>query len=278
MKKIFLTPIFLALFQIALAQQCPAAAVPYEFNGDDAAVPLLPECVYSVNNTFSSQEVFETISGPVAGYNGNILAYDTTINTQDGIIEPSASVAASLYSRKLLLTAGEEYTISYRYGNSSPSFTIDNLEVSLTTQGGGAPVTIATHQNITGATATTFVSPLITVPQTGEYFITFNVWTTGTQGFLYLDEIKMTQGIMAVNDAAISGLVTYPNPVNDILTITHSSSIDTLELFNITGQRIHHEAINNNYASVNMQEFAAGVYVLSLRAGNDKKTIKVVKQ
>src|SRR5438105_4475045 len=117
MKKILLTPIFLALFQIGLGQECTPAALPYELNGDDAAVPFLPECVYSTNITFASQEVFETISGPVAGYNGNILAYDTTINTQDGIIEPSASVAASLYSRKLLLTAGEEYTISYRYGN-----------------------------------------------------------------------------------------------------------------------------------------------------------------
>ncbi|MES2484955.1 MAG: T9SS type A sorting domain-containing protein [Bacteroidota bacterium] len=277
MKKILLlTPIFLALCEMATAQQCPAIALPYVVTSEASAPATLPNCVYSSNVTFSSQEVFETLSGPVPGFDGDVLAFNTIIDTQWGM-PADAPVGAGLYSRRLLLTAGT-HTVSYRYGNSDAALTIDNLTVYLSAS--DVPdITIAAHENITGATATTFVSQPFTVPQEGEYTLWFDAWSTGTQGFLYLDDIKMVEGVMAIEPAGLAPAVSvYPNPANDVLTLTSATNINKVEIFSLTGQKVLSQNISDSTATINIQALAPGVYVLHAEAGSHIERLKIIKE
>ncbi|KOS06813.1 hypothetical protein AM493_12845 [Flavobacterium akiainvivens] len=278
MKKIALTLVLLAFRQMASAQQCPPVALPYEVDAEAATAPVLPDCVFSSNVTFASQEVFETLAGPIPGFDGNVLAFNTIINTEFGM-DPSASVGSSLYLRPLLLTQGVSYTISYRYGNSNPDFTISSLNVYLVAQD-QTSVTLATQDSITGATTTDFTSQPFTVSASGAYTIMFDAWSTGSQGLFYLDDIVVAEaGAMGLpNQAGANSLGAWPNPVTDVVTVTAGAEPFTgaLALYSLTGQKLLEQQPGNG--TLNMQGLAAGVYVLSAEAAGRRQTLRIVKE
>jgi len=277
MKKTLLSLIFLAFGQLIFAQQCPATGLPYIVTSEATAPATLPDCMYSANVTFSSQETFQTLSGPVPGFDGDVLAFNTIIDTQWGM-PADAPVGAGLYSRRLLLSAGVQYTLSYKYGNSNAALTIDNLNVYLSAS--DVPdIMLAAHENITGATVTTFVSQPFTVAADAEYTLWFDAWSSGTQGLLYLDDIQMTEGVMATQPLGLApALSVYPNPANDVLTLTGTTAINNVEIFSLTGQRVFAQNISDSTATINIQALAPGVYVLHAEAGSHIERLRIVKK
>lgn len=249
--------------------------LPYTMDVESATAPELPNCSYSFYNSFSSQEIFETVSGPVAGYAGNVIAYNTII-TQE-FTPPQSPVSAALYSPDLQLEQGTSYLISYKYGNSDANMVIDNLYVSLYRD--NAPeVNITEHINITGATPATTAIP-ITVPQSGIYRLTFSVYSQGTQGLLYLDDIKVeevpTMGLSG-KDKSLANI--YPNPVKDLLHLNNSSDLDKVTIYNVAGQIVM--SMNNSLplSTVDMSSLAEGIYLAELSAGTGREVIKIVKK
>ncbi|KGO85051.1 hypothetical protein Q765_18080 [Flavobacterium rivuli WB 3.3-2 = DSM 21788] len=88
-----------------------------------------------------------------------------------------------------------------------------------------------------------------------------------------------TTGIILENNAAVkSNVITFPNPVKDILTINGTDTIDKVELYNITGQLIYSNKINAKDAVVHMEKFAAGVYTLSVYSNGAIKKQTIIKQ
>lgn len=95
-----------------------------------------------------------------------------------------------------------------------------------------------------------------------------------------------TQGTFKVGayDASLSTpqfengkLSIYPNPVKDVLNISHSKNIDSVEIFNILGQKVLAKSINNTQDVVSMQELTSGTYLVKVTSENEVKTIKVIK-
>ncbi|MFP9117437.1 GEVED domain-containing protein [Flavobacterium sp. RNTU_13] len=70
----------------------------------------------------------------------------------------------------------------------------------------------------------------------------------------------------------------YPNPVNSELTISYSSEITTVEVFNLLGQHVLTVKPNATVAKVNMSALAEGAYVVKVAAGSAIKTVKVIKK
>ncbi len=75
---------------------------------------------------------------------------------------------------------------------------------------------------------------------------------------------------IACNDLILSGedvsyddgLVTYPNPVRDVLRIKSERIIVSLELYDMTGRQITSVFSGNNTYDLNMEQMPAGVYIL----------------
>jgi hypothetical protein len=88
----------------------------------------------------------------------------------------------------------------------------------------------------------------------------------------------VVQGILSTGNNILSGLVAYPNPVNDVLTLTNDTDLDSVELYTITGQKVLFQLVNGTTATVHTAPLAKGVYILNAYAGNDKQAIKFVKQ
>lgn len=278
MKKILLLHTFLlALGQVASAQ-CPSVPVPYLVNADDAAPPVLPLCLSSVYATFASQNKFHTVQGPIEGYDGNVLGYDTTVPLNEFITDPNSYVGASLYSRTVQLAQGVSYTLSYRYGNSDPNKTIQGLSASVSAM--GTNINIAEHQNITGATPVNFISAPFIVPVTGEYYVSFNAYTPGTQGYLYLDDILVQESeALGVSAGKTENfVVAYPNPAKDIITLSGNMQQGKASILSLTGQKILEQEFAANSTSINICGFAAGMYIVNVEADGRMQSLRIVKE
>ena len=274
MKKFLSLSIMLAA-SLQVGAQCEApTSLPYLENSETVVVPFIPECTTSSFNTFSSSEIFETTSGPIPGFEGNVIAYNTFVNSEFGM-PPWSMVAADLTLPQMQLQQGVAYTISFRYGNSNPDLQIDQLVVNL----GGTAVTIATINNITGATPTQFTSQPFSPPTTGTYTISLNVQTEGTQGFLYIDDIVVQQsGLMAVQHNNFSRINIYPNPVNDVLHVNNEYFLNKIEIYNMAGQKVHTSHPHATYATIDASKLADGVYIVSLYSEEASHNVRIVKQ
>lgn len=75
-----------------------------------------------------------------------------------------------------------------------------------------------------------------------------------------------------------STLKVYPNPVKDILNLSHNQNISEVGVFNMLGQQVMAKSINASQGQIDMSNLATGNYLIRIASDNIVKTIKVVKQ
>lgn len=68
----------------------------------------------------------------------------------------------------------------------------------------------------------------------------------------------------------------YPNPVRDLLSIETAYSIEQIELFNITGQRVY-VASQHNYR-ISLSDLRPGIYLLKLKTDAGFEVKKIIKE
>lgn len=93
------------------------------------------------------------------------------------------------------------------------------------------------------------------------------------------DRLMVTAGVdlkMPGFDSA--NLRYYPNPVTDIFTVTYSSTIESVEIFNVLGQKVYQKAHNSQEVKIDMSSLATGNYIVNVMANGLVKNIKVIKK
>jgi Secretion system C-terminal sorting domain len=278
MKKIIVTLLLLSLPVFALAQCNEPFAVPYTATSENATIPGLPDCMDSTYLTFDSDEVFTTIAGPVAGFTGKLLAYNTVTASQGGGgVQPM--VGTNLYTHEIQMEQGVGYTIAYKYKNSDAAKTINSFGLRIELPANGFYLDLVNQLSVTGATVTNFVSQPFNVPATGGYTFNFSVQSAGNQGFLYLDDITVQEvAEMAVDENALSAVVAWPNPTMGRLTISSGAyQPERVEVYSLTGKLLCSENISTLTHEVNMDTYAAGLYLLHIYQGSQVKKIKIYK-
>lgn len=70
----------------------------------------------------------------------------------------------------------------------------------------------------------------------------------------------------------------YPNPVSNILNLSYTQNITNVAVFNILGQQVITNNVNATQGQVDMSNLAVGTYLVKVTAGDETKTIKVVKK
>jgi len=83
----------------------------------------------------------------------------------------------------------------------------------------------------------------------------------------------------SINDLENNKPQIFPNPTDRLITIKSKTKINTIEVFNLAGQRI--KALNpfKNEVSLDLSEFTKGVYVLKvLDENNSINTFKIIKR
>lgn len=69
----------------------------------------------------------------------------------------------------------------------------------------------------------------------------------------------------------------YPNPTSDVLTLTSNLANVKLEIFNILSQKITDKTLENGSNTINLSNFASGVYLFQLSLDGKTKTYRIVK-
>jgi hypothetical protein len=86
------------------------------------------------------------------------------------------------------------------------------------------------------------------------------------------------EAVMGVEDNVLAGLQYYPNPVNDIFTLTSSENIDRVEVYDINGRMLMLSDSPNPIIKIYMENFNSGTYFVKATMGNESKNITIVKQ
>jgi hypothetical protein len=76
----------------------------------------------------------------------------------------------------------------------------------------------------------------------------------------------------------IKSLKFYPNPVVDILTISYSSEITSVQVYDLSGRQIRNMSPNSNLVTVDLSDLATSVYVVKVFANDTSSEFKVVKK
>ena len=77
---------------------------------------------------------------------------------------------------------------------------------------------------------------------------------------------------------AFSNLNFYPNPVKNNLTISNTSTIETVEISSILGQKIIVKKINDLQTEIDLSQLLNGVYFVKVISEGKEKTVKIIKE
>ncbi|MFK7921563.1 MAG: T9SS type A sorting domain-containing protein [Bacteroidia bacterium] len=84
---------------------------------------------------------------------------------------------------------------------------------------------------------------------------------TDIDDLVYFDEIKV-----------------MGNPLNEQLNIESSKVIEEIRLLDLSGKVVLTETVNTRFVNVPVSQLSAGIYIVSLRSGENVHTFKVVKR
>lgn len=90
----------------------------------------------------------------------------------------------------------------------------------------------------------------------------------------------LVQYPLAINDIQRnSNFVIYPNPViNELIINGKENAIQHIKIFNVMGQTVFEKKPDKQQLSINISHFKTGTYFMQLEIGNERETIRFIKQ
>ena len=245
---------------------CQTASVPHSLNFETAAIGQIPICTTIVNEGSGNQ--WSVINAPGNGFTSKCLSYRYNFLNEAN---------AWFYSNAIALVAGTNYTISYKYGNSSPVY-IEKLKVAYGTAKTSAAMinVLGDYSAITG-TSPSVSTVIFTPPTSGSYYVGFKAYSAANQEFLYIDDIMID---VSLSNAAYKtdAFTFYPNPVTNILHLQYSDTILSVTVFNLLGQEVLIKTVNASQSQIDMSDLTAGIYIVKVSIDGLEKVIKVNKK
>ena len=113
-----------------------------------------------------------------------------------------------------------------------------------------------------------------------EALTQFLITTADRIGIAYVDNIYFHNNdtSLGTTDLEVSKFSAYPNPTNDKWTISSTSEISNISLFDILGKQVQSLSPNNNEASIDASSLGTGIYFAKIQGVNGSKTLKLIKQ
>lgn len=251
---------------ISFTTKCNATSVPYSQNFENASVPSLPPC--SIVENFSAANAWNTTALNEYGFTSNVLRYAFTCG---------AAADTWFYTQGLTLNAGTTYRISYKYGSNSTGYT-EKMKIAYGTSPSvdGMTEILANHPMINFNTAVTN-EVTFTPTASDTYYFGFHAYSDSCQFYLYVDDIIIDTNLSNTN-VTLTRATLYPNPVNDVLTISHPENISNVSIYNLLGQKVFDRNYNDTQIKVDVASLASGTYLIKTIINNQPSISKIIKQ
>ncbi|HLV91569.1 MAG TPA: T9SS type A sorting domain-containing protein, partial [Aequorivita sp.] len=90
------------------------------------------------------------------------------------------------------------------------------------------------------------------------------------------DYTVTVDGVVGVGTHDLAGFTYYPNPTNEILNLSSQKNIETIELFNMLGQKVVTSNVNATSTEINLSGLAMGTYIMNVTIDGQTGTYKVI--
>lgn len=82
---------------------------------------------------------------------------------------------------------------------------------------------------------------------------------------------------MSTESFTANKLTHYPNPVKDVLNLSYTSEITSVNVYNMLGQQVIAKKVIATETAIDMSALPDGAYIVNVTSGDNVKTIKVIK-
>ncbi len=205
--------------------------------------------------------------------NGGIASVD--VNYYDD----AAGLPGALIGSETGVTIDSQAVIGNNFG-----FDVNEIELSVEPfvfEGqNDAPTTYWIELSVTDGGATGSVFWVVTSSSSvGHPAAQFDAgWTIGDPlmdgVYIFEGECNATVGI---EDNSLAGFNFYPNPANQMLYLNASKNIESVELFNMLGQKVMANQIGATSSNLNVEGLAVGTYIMKVTVDGQTGTYKVIK-
>ncbi|WP_300669224.1 choice-of-anchor J domain-containing protein [Soonwooa sp.] len=118
-----------------------------------------------------------------------------------------------------------------------------------------------------------------TATEAGTYYLGFQAYSDPKQMYLFIDNIKVSQKTLAVNNVKQNNLSIYPNPISDKLNLKSDIEISTVSIYSIDGKLVKEAKINAKEVSLEVNNLSSGNYVAVVKfKNNTQTTVKLQKK
>ena len=106
------------------------------------------------------------------------------------------------------------------------------------------------------------VSTLPTFEEMGGYIFVFNPATITADSIFY-DNLRLSNDVVeSVNDLTVGGIEIYPNPVQNVLTISSAEKVNTISIINNLGVIVKTKQIKSNMSNIDVSDLDNGAYII----------------
>lgn len=103
------------------------------------------------------------------------------------------------------------------------------------------------------------------------------IWEYGNDSFGTFQFSAYSTTLSSSNFEKVN-LKLYPNPVKNILNISHEKNISSVVVLNVLGQEVMRRPTNATEVQIDMSRLSVGTYFIKIGSDNQVKTIKVIKE
>ena len=183
----------------------------------------------------------------------NIVVKDIIDNTKFDITSLQLTAASHNYKTKI---TGNK--VEFIFENINLPAEIDNEAASH----GFVAFKIKTKNNLTAGNS---------VSNKADIYFDYNFPIT-------TNEATTTFATLGVNQIENKSVAVFPNPVQDILTITSKGNLTSIQLLDVQGRLIATYLESEEKATINLSDKASGVYFVKIFTENGVKLEKIVKK
>lgn len=85
-------------------------------------------------------------------------------------------------------------------------------------------------------------------------------------------------GILATAEVTKNQISFYPNPVKDLLRISYTKEIKSLDVYDISGKRVYSKELNLKESEIDLSRLSSGTYIVNAKVQGEMKTFKIIKK
>lgn len=289
MKKI--TQLFLFLFftSLSFSQNCTTPlSIPFAEEFQNGTV--FPNC-WVTENADGNSPVWSIMNSNDFNQDGNIDNFATVFASN--VFQPDKN--DWLFTPLLSFTAGVSYTINVRYntyniGNVTANQSFSLYLVDTATSTAATQISLGNYNNITqiGALSANDGTDLMSlayntaasyIPTTsGDYRVAIHANKMGNSAPLFVFDLEVTTQVASTQSFNKDSISYFYNSKTDNLELNSlTSPIESIEIFNVVGQKIKKEFIKNSSISLNLSTLDIGVYIAKVTINQEVNTFKFIK-